>query len=481
MPDLVASALAATRESRQIEFKESFDPNSSGDWCELIKDIAAIANSGGGIILFGVNSQGRPPGTLGKSILDVDPADITNRIFKYTGSADFDVEIRELQKGGSSLCAFVITATPVPLVFARPGTYDAGGGKQKVAFGVGTVYFRHGSKSEPGTTDDLRALISRRVDRLRKEWAKAVRKVVQAPAGSQVLVVRPGKQGGTAPSGNIRLTNDPDAMPVVLTRDTSRTDGILVREELLDGIFDEINNVVDANRALAKGERRFVLGADIYYRIYAERQHVDQGSGHGSILLGAAVTEMYAPSLFWVGDMSDADVAATYAELFLRPRSPQVHAILRVAVLLGSEFCTWLLGKWKVKWERHSQPPAFYWTFQQLCEEMNDADYRAVAARLGPGKLIECSGEQPVAVSGLLKNEDAASALLSRTCLRVFEGHREQRSIARDLDYIAYGRSVRERSQGLAKAIISAVGNAGPGDFANPASATSTSGAPDAG
>ena len=194
----------------------------------------------------------------------------------------------------------------------------------------------------------------------------------------------------------------------------------------------------------------------------------------------AAVAEMYAPSLFWADQMPGADVAVAYADLFLRPRSPQIHALLRVAVLLGSEFCTWLLGKWKGKWEKHSQPPAFYWTFQQLCEEMKGADYRAVAARLGPGKLIECSGEQPVAVSELLKNEDAASALLSRTCVRVFEGHREQRSMARDLDYIAYGRSVRERSLGLAKAIISAIGDAGPGDSANAATATTSSAPPEA-
>jgi hypothetical protein len=154
MPDLIASALAATRESRLIEFKGSFDPTSSGEWCELIKDMAAITNSGGGIIVLGLNSRGVPTAAPVRSLLEIDPADITNRIFKYTGFADFDVDIRELQKGGSSLCAFLITAAPFPLVFARPGTYDAGGGKQKSAFGVGTVYFRHGSKSEPGTTDD---------------------------------------------------------------------------------------------------------------------------------------------------------------------------------------------------------------------------------------------------------------------------------------------------------------------------------------
>jgi len=48
MPDLIQKALTAKRESKSVEFKETFDPTSPGDWCEVVKDIVAIANSGGG-------------------------------------------------------------------------------------------------------------------------------------------------------------------------------------------------------------------------------------------------------------------------------------------------------------------------------------------------------------------------------------------------------------------------------------------------
>jgi len=44
----------AKRESKYIEFKERFDVNQSQYWCEIIKDIVAMANSGGGCILIGV-------------------------------------------------------------------------------------------------------------------------------------------------------------------------------------------------------------------------------------------------------------------------------------------------------------------------------------------------------------------------------------------------------------------------------------------
>ena len=314
-------------------------------------------------------------------------------------------------------------------------------------------------------------MISRRADELRKEWAKGIRKVVKAPAGSQVVMVGPPVRGASTPSGKIRLTNSPDAVPVIFRRDSERSDAIFVREELADGIFDEINNVIDANRALAKGQKRFLFDANIYYRIYAERKHVKQDSAQGSLLFQAAVTEMYAPSLFWLPHISVADAAVPYSELFLDPRSPQIHALLRIAVLLGDDFCTWLLGKWKKKWTKHPQPPQFFFTFQRMCEQMKTTEYRVVAAKLPVKKPIQCVGEPPILVSDLLKNEENASALLSRACMRVFEGRPEERTIARDFDYLAYGRSVRESSQSLAAAIIATIADREPGDFGDAATA----------
>lgn len=57
MPGLLEKALSAKRESKHIEFKHSFDPTSMGEWCEVINDIVAIANSGGGIIVFGLETR----------------------------------------------------------------------------------------------------------------------------------------------------------------------------------------------------------------------------------------------------------------------------------------------------------------------------------------------------------------------------------------------------------------------------------------
>jgi predicted HTH transcriptional regulator len=57
---MVAAVEKAESEAADLDFKASFDPASSGHWCELVKDIVAIANSGGGVIVFGVNDDGTP-------------------------------------------------------------------------------------------------------------------------------------------------------------------------------------------------------------------------------------------------------------------------------------------------------------------------------------------------------------------------------------------------------------------------------------
>jgi hypothetical protein len=73
------------------------------------------------------------------------------------------------------------------------------------------VYFRHGAKSEPATSDDLRQFMDRRVEQTRRLWEKRIRKVMAAPAGYKVQVVAP----------NVKLVPSTDAQEVRLVNDAS--------------------------------------------------------------------------------------------------------------------------------------------------------------------------------------------------------------------------------------------------------------------
>jgi Schlafen, AlbA_2 len=198
-----------TGESASLDFKSAFDPQSKQDWCELIKDMIAMSNSGGGLIIVGVNDDGTPAENSDLSpLLSVDPADVTNKIHSYTDQhfAKFDIvpDIRHEK----AVAVIDIGASDTPIVFTAHGGYAVSGG-QKAAFVRGSVYFRHGAKSEPGTTDDLRQAIERRLEQVKEFWLAGIGKIMTAPAGSEVQIVQ----------REITLTNSEEAMPVRLMSD----------------------------------------------------------------------------------------------------------------------------------------------------------------------------------------------------------------------------------------------------------------------
>ncbi len=207
----VREAAAAAAESARVDFKSRFDPTSGGEWCEVVKDIVAMANTDGGCLVFGVNDDGSPSGWDPQPLLTLDVAKVTDKIAHYSGVQFASIAIRAAERAGASIAVLAVEEAPVPIVFTNPGTFAAGD-KQKTAFGRGTLYVRPGAKSEPATTEDLRAKIDRRRQEERESLLTNVRKVFEAPLGQQVVVV---PLDGTAKSSStpvaVRLTSDPAA------------------------------------------------------------------------------------------------------------------------------------------------------------------------------------------------------------------------------------------------------------------------------
>ncbi|HSP16419.1 MAG TPA: hypothetical protein VLV78_16865 [Thermoanaerobaculia bacterium] len=120
---LLERALAAKRESRRIAFRDSFD----------VRDLVAIANSGGGVILYGADAQ-------------IDPRAVAAEIRRFTDSDFAEFEVRKLPER----VALIVGEAQTPMVSNDP---------------PGTLYFRHGKRTEPATTEDLDQAIMRRVRR----------------------------------------------------------------------------------------------------------------------------------------------------------------------------------------------------------------------------------------------------------------------------------------------------------------------------
>ena len=216
---LLALASTGVRETKSLDFKREFDVGSNEAWCELIKDIVAFANSGGGVVVFGAENDGAASNIDCSQVLGSDIADITNKIFKYTGHQFAEVEVVQVERAGTGtkLPAMVIAPSDVPMIFVKPGTYDIGDGKQKTAFGQGTLYFRHGGKSEPGNRADLARWRDQELARHRRSLLRGMRKVVEAPPDHSVVVV-PANAISSAAEAHVsaRITTDPSATKVTV-------------------------------------------------------------------------------------------------------------------------------------------------------------------------------------------------------------------------------------------------------------------------
>ena len=154
----IERALAARRESRRVVFRDSF---SDDDWAKLVRDVVALANSGGGVVLFGVTRSGDASGA------DLTPvpgiSQLVERICETT-DADFDdLEFVDAMKQGKIVRALVVGPALTPLVID------------------GAVLVRHGARSAPATSADIAAAIDRRVKTAQREWLHTMRRAITEP------------------------------------------------------------------------------------------------------------------------------------------------------------------------------------------------------------------------------------------------------------------------------------------------------------
>src|SRR5579862_5717829 len=110
---LLDQAAKTFKESKYVDFKREFDIGSAAQWCEIIKDVIAFANSSGGVIIFGIHDNGSNADVDTAHILNLDLADITNKIESYTGCQFAEIEIIEIDREDGRRAAFIIGGTDV--------------------------------------------------------------------------------------------------------------------------------------------------------------------------------------------------------------------------------------------------------------------------------------------------------------------------------------------------------------------------------
>jgi hypothetical protein len=190
-------AAEAKRSSKRVELVERFDPHAPGVWLELVRDVAALANSGGGVVVLSG---------------DVEEEQLHEELAHYAEPEFEAFELHDITRAGRRATAIVVEGVAnTPLVFTRTGRYRSVDGDEHVSFARGGLYFRHGAKSERATGADVRDFIKRQLDATRSQWLANIRQVMHAPDGAEVAVIETAERDDEGRPTLIRLTTDPHA------------------------------------------------------------------------------------------------------------------------------------------------------------------------------------------------------------------------------------------------------------------------------
>lgn len=204
--DFINTAKEIKYEDTHFDFKSDIDWNNLGELIEVFKDTIALANSGGGVILVGVNNDGKINKEW-KNENKIDQADFINKLKKYIDIQFYNFIFKEIERVDGIAFGIIIESSKLPIIFTNPGTYELADKKQKTAFGRGTLYFRHGAKSEPGNNTDIENAFNNELERVKISWLGNIRKVVEAPIDHIAYMAPP----------NVTLVESKEAIPIRIT------------------------------------------------------------------------------------------------------------------------------------------------------------------------------------------------------------------------------------------------------------------------
>lgn len=428
-----------TSESKYLEWKVTppFGPSTTKKIkCRVVKALVSFANTDGGFIVFGIDPGGKWKGFTEAELKDTDPAMIAELVNDHVAPELFGLNYGVLRwKRRLFPILHVPPSGLMPHVITKEVVEKQLDGRSATYLQRHAVYCRYQGKSDLATASQYGRIIARRTEMLRAELLRRVREVNVTSLG------RNRREAAADPIIRVsRITSDKSAPAMRITRDPTEASELLVHEELSDGLFTEINNVLETNRLLASSDRQFVFGEDIYYRIYAERQHVDPRHDSFQLLAVTALSKLYAPALFWVIRLPAQVVSGIMNSILANPRSNYIHMVCRIAVLLGPRVTEWLAERLEMEWKNHPQPPNHYFSFKKLKARSHAGDRRLTVLQESTKAKITIPGAgQDIPLMDLLEDARKASDYLSKTCLSVFNGDHNLRALARQLDIVAYG------------------------------------------
>lgn len=179
-------------EGQTQELKLTFDLNNPKAKVELVKDIVAMANGGGGRIIFGCNETTQP-GVDQALTRELDSAKVTDLVARFIRPATLEIRHDAIALDNNRcLYILIVTAADYPLVMAKKGDWPGmNNRKDKALFNEGDVWFRENTRVRRITFEYLRAWIEKIRQRERNGILERFNQVINVPDGAEIQIVSP--------------------------------------------------------------------------------------------------------------------------------------------------------------------------------------------------------------------------------------------------------------------------------------------------
>ena len=290
----------STVECVHFELKREFSPSPRA-WAELSKDIVALANSGGGVILFGIDDNGRRRG-LPTSLLSVlDPARVTDQLRRKAPSASVATAYLERTYYKKLYGVMVVQPLRVPLVFDTEWGYDGADGKHRMAIKPGLMYVRTPGKSAPARQADVREVWQRSVDLAMEKTMARIEQVASLPLDSDLIIT-----DDDNPTSGFLLVDKGEGRPVQIVSDPD-TPAVRLREVLAPDVpyASVTGEVASQVRLWQQADQKHVVSRHTLIRWWLEREDLNLDATSAEFCLLSAGRSRGFP-MYWASRLEPA-------------------------------------------------------------------------------------------------------------------------------------------------------------------------------
>ncbi|MEV5412317.1 ATP-binding protein [Thermopolyspora sp. NPDC052614] len=306
---------AARLEEDNVDLKSTFQ-NDPKSWPALIKDIVAMHNKGGGVLIFGINNDGARIGLAASMSATLDPTNIGNKARRYHLNGTARTAYLECSYYSKRYGFLFVHAGAGLLVFDKDVAVDKPGGSQEIVARAGVVYTRRDSATKPARQGDIDALLHRILGKGVRAFLARVEKVANLPASTQLIAQTPGASSGYV------LTAAGQGVPVTIVGPSEDAQAIPLTEAMLPDL-----PLVSANAEVINQLRQFHADPDhrvqpgTLRRWYLRRAEISCPPDAGIFLTLSALDTRALPC-YWASLVDRGQLKKFVAEQIRRDKYP---------------------------------------------------------------------------------------------------------------------------------------------------------------